>query len=201
MTARYEWNPMPHVVDVICPTCGGLAVFEFAEVVRIRRKADVDFFRRSRVFDYEFVHGGRCGSWHAAIYFHGLHRRALPSEKDVPPGYAPDDWAHSRYWVRSCDVGTIRCSRCRKNLKHTLDWPHDAYFQARVAGEVLWAFNRESLCALRDYIASADRKRPVPKPWGSFLDKVPTRFLRAKVRETAIKKLERLLLPVRPPAL
>lgn len=36
MTGPYDWNPMPHTVDTRCPTCGEAAVFEFAEVVRIR---------------------------------------------------------------------------------------------------------------------------------------------------------------------
>ncbi len=41
MAGTYDWNPMPHKVDINCPSCGELAVFEFAEVVRIKLKKDV----------------------------------------------------------------------------------------------------------------------------------------------------------------
>jgi hypothetical protein len=154
MTLPYQWNPMPHVVDVTCPTCRARATFEFAEVVRIRRKADVEYFKNSPVFEYRFVEGDyvRPGNWHAAIYFHGLHRRSLPLLKDVPPGYDPEDWAHSKYWYRSHggDFGTLVCRECRLKKKHQIAWPSDAYYQVRVRDEVLWAFNRDSLIALHE---------------------------------------------------
>ena len=54
MTGTYDWNPMPHRVDVTCPECGALATFEFAEVVKIRLKRDVEFFQKSKLFDYRF---------------------------------------------------------------------------------------------------------------------------------------------------
>lgn len=41
MAGTYDWNPMPHKVDINCPSCGERAVFEFAEVVRIKLKKDV----------------------------------------------------------------------------------------------------------------------------------------------------------------
>lgn len=53
--------------------------------------------------------------------------------------------------------------------------------------------NRDSAIALRDYIASTDRKVTRRKKWQTFLMNVPTHFLTASVRQEAVKKLERLL--------
>jgi hypothetical protein len=50
MTGTYDWNPIPHIVEIRCPECGNGAVFEFAEVVRIALKKDVEFFKRNRLW-------------------------------------------------------------------------------------------------------------------------------------------------------
>lgn len=47
MTGTYDWNPMPHKVDIKCPSCGSRALFEFAEIVKISLKKDVPFFENS----------------------------------------------------------------------------------------------------------------------------------------------------------
>src|SRR5262249_50398082 len=135
------------------------------------------------------------GNWHAAIYFHGLHRRSLPLPKDVPPGYEPEDWGHSKYWYRSHggDLGTLICSACSLKKKHRLAWPSDAYYQARVRSEILWAFNRDSLIALHEYIEAVARKKTRRSKWQGFLMKVPSHFLRTKVRAQVLKQLGRLI--------
>ena len=45
---------MPHRVSVACLACGSEATFEFAELVRIKRKRDVPFFQKSKLFDHVF---------------------------------------------------------------------------------------------------------------------------------------------------
>jgi len=52
MSGIYDWNPMPHEVDIKCPSCDEHALFEFAEVVKISLKKDVPFFERSNLFEY-----------------------------------------------------------------------------------------------------------------------------------------------------
>lgn len=195
MTLPYTWNPMPHLVDVRCPACQTRARFEFAELVRIRRVAEVAYFQRSRDFEYQLMDGGIAGKWHAAVYYHGLRRRSLTSVKNLPVGYGASDWDHSRYWYRSHgrDWGTLSCPVCVRPRKHLLSWPHDAWFQIEVRGAVLWAFHEESLLVLRDYIASEQRAPQRRKRWSWFLLKVPSHFLSAKVRPEAVKKLSRLL--------
>jgi hypothetical protein len=195
MTGPYEWNPMPHQTSVTCIECDGLASFEFAEVLRIEKKEDVPYFQDSPLFDYQFVQGGIHGNWHAAFYFHGLHRRSLEAVSDLPARYSPHDWDHSQYLYRShgLDLGTLSCRKCGLVLKHKLSWPTDAYYQADIRGETLWAFNRESLIALRNYVAATDRKKLRNGPWSGFLLKVPTNFLRRNVRSKALKQIDRLL--------
>ena len=192
---------MPHVVDVKCPACGGHACFEFAEVVRITKKEDVAYFQASDLFEYRFVQGSfvRPGNWHAAIYYHGLHRHSLAAVTDLPEGYSSKTWAHSKYWYRgSADHGTVRCNICYQRQKHQLEWPRDAFFQVDIRGNTLWAFNQESLIALRHFIASRERGKARRGPYQSFLMKVPTHFLEAKVRDEAVKKLNGLLKPQAP---
>lgn len=195
MTGLYEWNPMPHQISVKCIACGQLASFEFAEVVRIEKKNDVPYFQNSPLFDYQFVQGGSNGNWHAAFYFHGLHRRSLEAVGDLPAGYSPHDWNHSKYLYRShgLDLGTLSCHTCDLTMKHELSWPADAYFQADIRGESLWAFDRETLMVLRDYVAATDRKKMRDGPWACFLLNVPTSFLRRNVRPKVLKQIDRLL--------
>jgi sarcosine oxidase delta subunit len=193
MTGTYEWNPMPHRVDVRCPSCAAHARFEFAEAVRISRKADVPFFEQSRFFDYEFVERREHGqSYHAAIFCAGIHGTDTLAIKRLPDGYDASQWNHSRYAVRSHSTtrGAVVCPACGLRRRHDLMWPTDAWFQCEVRGDVLWAFHRESTIALRDFVASKKRKR---SRWSSFLLHVPTVFLTANVRDEVVAKLDGLL--------
>ena len=73
MTECYDWNPMPHTVDVRCPSCFALAVFEFAEVVRTPLKSDVSYFQKNENFDYQLFQDWGGNRWHGAIFYQGLH--------------------------------------------------------------------------------------------------------------------------------
>ena len=95
MTGTYEWNPMPHVLDVRCPGCGEAARFEFAEVVRIRLRDEIAFFQQSQQFDYHFL-SGTCGNWHGAFYFQGLHGPPASVIRNLPRGYASSDWGRPK---------------------------------------------------------------------------------------------------------
>ncbi len=193
MTGTYQWNPMPHVLDIQCPDCRGPATFEFAEVVRIRRKQDVPFFQNHRLLEYALFEGSSgAGRWHGAIFYAGLHAQGVSALAKLPEGYSPTDWNHSRYWYRThgLDAGARVCAAYGARRKHTLRWPGDARFQFAHRGERLWAFNRESAIVLRDYIESGERKRT---RWASFLLHVPTAFLTAKARPEVVKRLNRML--------
>ncbi len=194
MTGTYDWNPMPHRLDVRCTSCRALAGFEFAEAVRIKRKTDIPFFEASPQLDYEFFPvRGYDAAWHGALFYAGLHG-GLGALTELPEGYAASDWAHSRYLMRSqpLGAGALLCAACGRRAKHRLRWPDDAWFQLAHRGQVLWAFHRESAVALRDFIASSERKIARHK-WSSMLLHVPGHFLTAKARKDVLKRLERLL--------
>ncbi|MEJ7805000.1 MAG: hypothetical protein WKG03_03640, partial [Telluria sp.] len=196
MKGTYEWNPMPHRLDVACPTCGQRAEFEFAEVVRISLKSDVAFFQKSCTFDYQTFQDS-CGHlWHGALFFEGLHGSPGQAIHQLPPGYLAENWAHSKY-LRSADSlrsGAIRCAHCCLRAKHQLAWPNDAYYAVAHRRQVLWAFYRESAVELLDYLSST--KRDVSKyRWASFLLHIPSIFSKRSINPRLFRKSRRWLNP------
>jgi hypothetical protein len=194
MTERYDWNPMPHKVDIKCPSCGEHAEFEFAEIVKITLKKDVPCFDGSDLFNYQMFKDSCGHKWHGAIYFANLHGGSTSAIRDLPEGYKPEDWNHSQYLYRNhgIDLGAFSCSHCQTRKRHLLSWPNDAFYSISYKGEVLWAFNRESSVELRDFIASNERN-PGNYKWSNFLLHIPTPFKKQNSREGVVKQLSRLL--------
>ena len=194
MTRAYDWNPMPHRVAVLCPSCRGYAEFEFAEICRIQRREDVPYFEKSSVFEYRMFQDSNGHSWHGAVYYAGLHGDARLALRDLPAGYEPGQWAHSKYLYRNhgLDLGSVRCTRCRHRAKHDLRWPDDAYFSVSYRSKVLWAFDRETAGELLRYLETANRNLRAHK-WRAFLLHVPTLFKTAKARQTVCKRIRDLL--------
>lgn len=186
---------MPHGVDVACPACAKPAVFEFAEVVRIALRRDVPFFQAHPLFEYRLCQDSCGNKWHAAFFFHGLHVRDTGALRDLPEGYSPSDWDHSKHLVRShgTDWGAAFCANCGLRRRHQLAWPKDARFQVDHRNTVLWAFNRESALELRDFIASDHRDRSKYR-WEAFLRHIPKEFLARGARKDVVERLDRLLL-------
>jgi hypothetical protein len=193
VTGTYEWNPMPHKVDVRCSNCRGLAIFEFAEVVKINLKKDVPFFQDSTLFEYHLL-SDSCGhKWHGAFFFSGLHG-SVQSITKLPDGYSPENWNHSKYLTRSYgfDLGSVSCQTCCTNQMHALDWPNEAYYSIEYKNSQLWAFNRESANDLYSFIIGSERKVS-DFTWRGFLLHIPTVFKTKKAREPVAKKLNKLL--------
>jgi hypothetical protein len=192
MTYRYDWNPMPHEVAIACPDCGKETVFEGAVWVGIPRK-HIPFFKKSRTLEY--IHLPDHSHYkHYAVYYPRLHGRGVKPIRDLLEGYSPEDWAPAKYWkeYKGRRPGTIYCAACGLLRKHNLDWPKDAFYQIAIRGRTLWAYNRAYAQELQEFIQSSDRKQERFKSMLA-LDVVPTRFLTAKVRDEAVKKLGALL--------
>jgi len=197
MTGTYDWNPMPHKLDIKCPSCSNQALFEFAEVVRIQLKKDVPFFQQSDIFKYALLKDGCGHKWHGAIYFANLHGGSTDAITNLPENYAPEDWAHSKHFMTNhsyClgDLGAFSCSNCHTRKPYELKWPDDAYYSISYKGNLLWAFNRESAVDLRDYIASNQRKIEGFK-WASFLLHIPSVFKKQNARTDIVKKINKTL--------
>ena len=194
MTRLYDWNPMPHTVDIKCPECNSHSVFEFAEVVKINFKSDVPHFQEYDAFEYK-IFKDSCGhKWHGAVYYLGIHGSSVSAIYDLPNGYIATDWNHSKYLYRShgLNIGSLNCSVCKTNKKHVLSWPSSAFYVITYKQSVLWAFNRESAQDLKKFIESNDRSEHSYK-WGCFLLHVPSKFKAQKARKSVVKKLGKLL--------
>ncbi len=193
MTGIYEWNPMPHKVNIHCPSCNGLAVFEFCEVVKICLKKDVDFFVKSQLFEYE-VFQDSCGhKWHGAVYYAGLHGNTA-AISNLPEGYHATCWDHSKYLCRTHnkDIGSVQCTQCSLRKVHHLNWEDEAYYSINYKNQNLWAYDRECAEELKRYIESKRRNIGAFK-WQHFLLHIPTVFKKQSAREHVVKKLNKLL--------
>ncbi|MFT3998218.1 MAG: hypothetical protein QM667_12505 [Asticcacaulis sp.] len=196
MTGLYELNCLPHRIAITCPRCETLAEFEFATLRHIQRKADIPYFKTKKAFDYRQYRDGCGHRWHAALYYPGLHGPTQSGIDDVPDDYTPGDWAQSPYWRYNPGhgEGSVSCSSCGLNVKHRLSWPGDLYFQVAYRGQLLWAFDRGSAMALRDFLASKTRNA-FAHGYSRFLLHIPTVFKHAKAREAVVRALDKKLRP------
>lgn len=186
---------MPHCLAVRCPKCHGRAEFEFAEIRPIRLRKDIPHFKAHNSFSYRQFQDG-CGHlWHGAVFYPGLHGPANGLD-NLPEGYAPEQWTHSKYWRGGCGTGdgSIRCNLCRYRAKHVLSWPNDAYFLINYRGHVLWAYDQGSANALQAFLLSKSRDL-YAHGYSRFLLHIPSIFKTAKARTAVTKALSRLLAP------
>jgi hypothetical protein len=192
MTRAYEWNPMPHRLDVVCPRCAARAHFAFATVVRVAKNVDIPALQRVSALSVEsWSHQGQ--RYPVAVYQPALHGPAAGVLDRLPDGYVPLDWAEPRFLVRShASRGAVRCEVCGLRREHSLRWPTDAWFVVMWRGALLWAWHRESAAELRDWLASTDRRLD-GRRWRGMLMKVPGVFTTAKARERVVKLLDRRL--------
>ncbi|MEZ5986117.1 MAG: hypothetical protein R3B94_09215 [Hyphomonas sp.] len=194
MSSYSYYSLMPHKVAVTCETCGKEASFEFAEHVKIKFRRDLAWFERSVHFECVKQQDVEGQSFHTAVYYHKLRTNNLPTIQDLPEGYEIEDWAHPDYklYSRYGWRGTLICGSCGARRKHTLDWPREAYFQIAYKSDTLWAFDRESVSELANFIG-ADHRRPEEYSYWPFLMKIPQVFLTRSAREPLVKRLEKLL--------
>jgi hypothetical protein len=191
----YQVRHMPNQVDIKCPECSSRAIFEFAQIIQISHKRDLDYFKNSKLFDYQKFQTSSGNSWHAAFFYHGLH--SINEIKNLPEGYSIDIFKNDSYDSRAhmFDIGAKYCTACGYRRKAKLHWPDDAYYQCSIKDHTLWAFNQEYLIALIDYIQSDHRDRH--NKYHSFLLHLPSIFLEKKNREIVVKKLNRLLVEIK----
>ena len=102
-------------------------------------------------------------------------------------------WAQARgrrFYFMDGALGVMSCSKCVSRYAHTLDWPSDAFYRIGYRGKVLWAWNREYLVMVREFIAS-----PTRDTYGSYYlrRKIPKLFLSAKNRGGVVAKIDAVL--------
>ena len=171
---EYSWGTqwgrsvlgMPDTVAVVCPRCTKEASFQ----------PPFEFYPE------ETPNGNSLIRWN-----NRLVRERFPS---VFPWLHPDNPFKSLFWGtpkrRASEypiLGVVTCRHCTLLRKHRLEWPRDASYSVPVEGQVLWAWDRTTLVAVRDHVASAIRsKRAHP-----LLKYLPRHFLVGKHRAAVVK--------------
>ncbi len=90
-------------------------------------------------------------------------------------------------------AGGYVCGGCGAFGDRTISWPQDAYLSCEIRGERLWAWNREHLVAIRDFVASRHRDWKGHPGHAIELLHLPTHFLHAKHRDDVVAAIGRLL--------
>lgn len=86
----------------------------------------------------------------------------------------------------------ICCYQCMAKQKHRLEWPNDAFYSLEFKGHSLWAFNKQMMLQIRDYIQAKDRNA-VFESEPIVIRHLPTIFKLAKNREILVKKINKLI--------
>lgn len=173
MTDPNKYNPYPLVHSIRCPKCSGPAIFHLP--FRFLHPYETEILTHAQADPNVVIE--RWGDWHVVVYFPNIY----PWKAPATGGYKHDDW------------GSCHCPTCGYKRKHQRRWPNDAYFVCEVEGEQLWAWTREHVIALKYFIASKDRNLRNYPGFELFLHHIPTVFLRAKNRNTVVRKLQHLL--------
>ncbi len=88
--------------------------------------------------------------------------------------------------------GKISCLQCGYVNKTRIEWPVDAFYRGEVKGKLLWAWNKEHLIAIRDFIESADRNYRGVK-YSSALYHLPEHFKISKNKDACLKTLNKMI--------
>ena len=165
----FWWSELPNTVTVRCRECGGPATFESA-VEMVRGEA-----ARALRDDPAAV-----GVEHAGGFLRNRFPYVYPRRTGPLRMFGHYEGAE----------GVVTCPRCVARRPHRLAWPADAYYRLEYRGAMLWAWNREFLVLIRNFIAS-ERRDTAGQYY--FRRKLPKKLLLAKRREELTAKLDRLL--------
>lgn len=171
MTDFNKYNPYPEVCSIRCPKCQAEATFRVPFTLLHGYEDELKEAQRDPSIQIE-----RWGGWYVIVHFPRLFPWKRPAS----------------YYQRS-DIGFCICPSCGFQDKHELSWPDDAYFVCEVKGQLLWAWTRGHVQALKAFVASKDRKLGDYPGYGLYLHHIPKVFLLAKNREAVVRKLHKLL--------
>ena len=178
MTDPNKYNPRPHIVAIVCPRCAGEA--EYRSAFWFTSKGTSDWAKQRQAW---FASHRWPWATEAVWGNHFVIANDPSLFPWIPPGrrgYCED--AH----------GICLCGQCGR-FKHTLVWPHDAWYQFPVREGLLWAWHREQAVALLAYV---EAKLRVPESRAGhylFLHHVPARFLKGTRRAKTAKLIRRKL--------
>lgn len=98
-------------------------------------------------------------------------------------------------------TGKLSCKECGYSKNTSISWPDDAFYQFEIKGKHVWAWNKDTLLLLRDWVASNQRVADdFIKPYQlntyvyhNFLANLPKHIVLAKNRAAILKKIDALL--------
>jgi hypothetical protein len=186
-------------VFCVCPNCGGpaLACGEFRSTIPSRiETARVQCLRCS--FNRDL--GRNDIEWKGPVIGMVCQRRSNCGYKWL----TAEVWKE-RYSSRIKQTIRLECPACHEMSDLKLGWiedrytrrPFDPYFgfplwlQAETCGQVLWAYNKDHLHAIRAYIGAAHRERAEDGKW-SMMTRLPKWMKSARNRDALLKSIERL---------
>jgi len=97
---------------------------------------------------------------------------------------------NSHYLIKEKDkfLSDLSCLSCGLNKRVMLSWPEDAYWHCTIKGQVLWAWSRQDVSTILNYLESGERTTLSFK-----LLHLPKHFKLAKNRNASVKALKQLL--------
>ncbi len=184
MTDLNKFNPYPDEATIRCPRCGQRATFRHAFSLVQRR--DWTWWE-SRLWP-----SSRMGDWSGRNRWRS--GQPPPTWKgEIIIEHDPElfEWRPPSDGHRRSDDGIVRCERCIGRIAHRLLWPEDAWYRFEVRRGLLWAWSRPHAVAMRDFIASHERK-PGAHGYGFilFLSHIPGKFLQAKERDAIVATID-----------
>lgn len=165
--AGHWYAGWPGAVTIRCPRCNVRAVFDAPFAVISQPGAD----------------GGK-----------PVHQWGTYSVIEKHPNILPWQPPERDTGVPAALTGVVTCPACYFAGKHVLRWPEDAYYQWRLHGQTLWAWNGEHALALYEFIRSGSRDATRYPGYTESLWKLPKVFIVAKARRRVTRLIaERLV--------
>jgi hypothetical protein len=161
-------------IDIKCPDCKNLALFE--EPFEFQSSKDTPANETQSSY--------RWGGWTVVERFPSLIKWKAPSGSSQ---YLRHGGNTSSGGYPLLNNGLVLCPACHSNRKHKLSWPHDAYWQWEIRGEILWAWDKNHAEEILTFVKKVSR--PSQRP--SRLWHLPSHFLSAKMRDLVVQKIER----------
>lgn len=150
-------------IAITCPKCGSEAVFRKAfEFVTKEQKEEIE---KSSTF-----------------YGNIIESRGKYFIERYPKDFCfPDD----------INSGMVICEKCSYSHEHGAVLPSECYYQIFLHGERIWAYNREQMIALYEYVAAKNRNIPVYAKYYRFLYNIPRFVFFKKNRKKVLKEIEK----------
>lgn len=193
MTGFYEFFGMPDKINITCPSCRGRAIFRFAHILRLDRKADVSLFEKD-YFEFRYFNERHAKKWPGILFF-PKQLSGRNWQKKLPEKYQKQrtiPHMAKNACTDGTSLGLVSCHKCFSESKHTLDWPNDAYYAIEHKGNLLWAYDKEMMIEIKDYIQTTVRGNLFAIE-SIIIRHLPTVFKLVRNRDAIVKKINKLI--------